>query len=270
MIKFDPKNRGGIFQKTVRVQTNGEPREAVLRIRGRVIADPTLLRKKIGDLQLNRAEFNFGEVLDTEIRRDSIMIRNNGSHEMELEFDKSELDDNLKLEIAANPLAVGESSFIYTTFQGDKSGKYGFKRMRVKFWDSNNPDKTIGNLLISYSQSEDFDSWTDEQKSHAPGIRFRQTLINFGEAHYSEEIECEFSFSNPGNGDLLIRDIKLSSFVEILSYDERVPAGGEGRILLRLNLERSVGDFTRYITVISNCPTQSSKRLSIKGKVIDR
>jgi Protein of unknown function (DUF1573) len=270
MVKFDPKNRSRQFQKTVRVTTNGEPREAVLRIKGFIIADPSQLRKKIGDLRLNRAEFNFSEVYDTEIRRDSIKVKNNGAAEMEIAFDRSELGTNLEVEIENNLLDVGESTYIYGTIYGDKEGKYGFKRLRVKFWDENNPDKTIGNLQISYSQIEDFRGWTNEQKSQAPGLKFRQTRVNFGEADYREKIECVFPFSNPGKSDLLIRDIRLASFVEILSYDERVPAGGEGEIVFLANLERSAGDFIRHITVITNCPTQSNKRLTIKGKVIDK
>jgi len=270
MIEFDPKNRSKVFRKSVRVTTNGNPREAVLRIKGYIIPDPTNLRKRIGELQVNRAEFNYGELLDTEIRIDSIMIRNNGDTEMSLTLADKEIPANMAIEIAQPELGVGEITFIYGRIWGDKAGKYGFSRARVKFWDDNNPKKTLGNIQISYSQKEDFGAWTNEQKSQAPGLKFKQTSYNFGEASYKDEIVCEFDFSNPGKSDLIIRDIRLSSFVEILSYDKSVPAGGEGKLSFKINLERSVGDFIRYVTVITNCPTRGSKRLTIKGKVVDK
>ena len=270
MIEFDPKNRSKVFHKSVRVTTNGNPREAVLRIKGYIIPDPTNLRKRIGNLQVTRAEFNFSEILDTETKLDSIMIKNDGKAEMSLKIEKDEIPPNMEIIIAQPELEVGETTFIHSKIWGDKTGKYGFSRARVKFWDDNNPEKTLGNIQISYSQKEDFSAWTNEQKSQAPGLRFKQTTYNFGKASYTEDIVCEFSFSNPGKSKLIIRDIRLSSFVEILSYDESVPAGGEGKLILKINLKRAVGDFIRYVTVITNCPTRSSKRLTIKGKVIDK
>lgn len=270
MIKFDPKNRSKVFHKSVRVTTNGNPREVVLRIKGFIIPDPTNLHKRIGDLQVTRAEFNFGEILDTETKLDSIMIKNDGEAEMSLKLEVEEIPPNMEIIINQPELEVGETTFIYGKIWGDKTGKYGFSRARVKFWDDNNPEKTLGNLQITWSQKEDFSAWTNEQNSKAPGLRFRQTTYNFGEASYTDDIVCEFSFSNPGKSDLIIRDIRLSSFVEIISYDERVPAGGEGKLSFRINLERAVGDFIRYVTVITNCRTQSSKRLTIKGNVIDK
>jgi len=270
MIEFDPKNRSKVFHKSLQVTTSGNPREAVLKIKGYIIADPTNLRKRIGELKVTRAEFNFNVILDTETRLDSIMIKNDGQAAMSLKLEKEAIPPNMEIIIDQPELEVGETTNIYGKIWGDKAGKYGFSRAQVKFWDENNPDKTIGRIQISYSQKEDFSAWTNEQKSNAPGMKFKKTAYNFREASYKDEIICEFEFSNPGKSDLIIRDIRLSSFVEILSYDDNVPAGGEGKLLFTINLNRAVGDFSRYVTIITNCPAQSSKRLSINGKVIDK
>ena len=83
-------------------------------------------------------------------------------------------------------------------------------------------------------------------------------------------MECEFSFSNPGQSDLIIRDISTASFVNVISYDEKVSPGEKGIILLGIDLQRSVGDFKRNIMITTNCPTRGKNKLTIKGKVIDR
>ena len=269
-IEFDPKNRSKIFQKSVRVQTNGEPKEVVLRIKGFIVPDPTVLRKNFGNLRMNRAEFSFTTIYDTETKRDSIVVGNIGESEIDLVFEKEENEEMLEITIRDNPILVGETTYIYAELRGDKDGEYGFNRKRVKFYDRNNPEKTMGILLISYSQAEDFKAWTNEERSHAPQVKFRQTTVDFGNRRNDEEVECEFTFSNPGQSDLIIRNIETASFVNVISYDEKVSPGEEGKIILGVNLQRSVGEFKRNIKITTNCPTREKNNLTIKGKVIDR
>jgi hypothetical protein len=270
VLVFDPSNRSKVFRKSVRVQTSGKPSEVTLRVRGFILPDPQKLRKKVGELRLNRAEFNFEYILDTETRIDSILILNSGEREMDLVIEDFMEIENVELSISDNPLLPGETAVIYAKVKGDKGGKYGFNRERVKFYDNNNLTVTMGGLIITYNQEEDFGAWTNEEKSRAPQIRFFSTVADFGESSGDEEVISRFRFENTGGSDLHIRDIRMASFVTILDYDAKVSPGNEGEIVLKINLSRSTGDFIRYITVTTNCPTRVKNRLTLQGKVIDR
>jgi len=253
------------------VKTNGKPSETILRIRGLVIPDPTSLRKRIGLLEINRAEFNFGNILDTEVKRDSILIRNSSDKEMELIFESpEEAADNFKLEPGMNPLPSGETCFIYGELHGDPEGEYGFVRYRYTFYDKHNPEKQRGGIQVSYNQSEDFSAWTNEQKAKAPNIRFSQTTCDFGEKSRKELIECVFEFTNTGLSDLIIRDVRKASFIKFVRMDECVKPGEKGELVFDVSLTRSQGEFIRYITVTTNCPGRKKNKLTIRGKIVDR
>lgn len=253
------------------MKTNGSPSETILRIRGFVISDPSSLRKRIGMLEVNRAEFNFGNILDTEVKRDSILIRNSSDKEMELIFEPpEEKAENFKLELGMNPLPSGASCFIYGELHGDPGGEYGFVRYRYTFYDKHNPEKQRGGLQASYTQNEDFSVWTNEERDKAPNIRFSQTTCDFGEKRRKELIECVFEFTNTGKSDLIIRDVRRASFIELVRIDERVKPGEKGELVFDVNLTRSQGEFIRYITVTTNCPGRIKNKLTIRGKIVDR
>ncbi|MCF7921038.1 MAG: DUF1573 domain-containing protein [Candidatus Cloacimonetes bacterium] len=242
----------------------------VLRVNGFIIPDESVLRKRIGQLKMNRAEVNFGNVYDTAIKFDTLLVRNESGHEMELEFDKSVLPANLSLSMSESLIKPGETSTILTSVSGDKEGKYGFNQYRVNFIDKAYPDSTKGQLIITFSQLEDFGSWKNEDKSKAPRIDFFNKTCDFGSKLQGEKGECEFRFENKGKSALKIRDIRLPSHVSILRYDEVVEVNGTGVILLDVDTSRITGTLLRYVNVTTNCPTATTVRLTIEGEVIEK
>jgi hypothetical protein len=253
------------------VKTNGQPSETVLRITGFIIPDPTQLRKHIGKLQVNRGEFNFANVYDTERARDSILVGNFGQEPIELVFEGlEEFSEIFDLEMEDNELTPEETDFIYCTLKPGKTGDYGFNRHSVRFYDKNDPVGTQGNLQITYHKNEDFRAWSYEQKANAPNIKYQNTTCDFGTKKQNELVECKFIYSNTGSSDLIIRDVRSASFVSVKSLDKVVAPGEEGELILEVDLTRSTGSFIRYITVTTNCPTRVKNKLTLRGKVIDR
>lgn len=253
------------------MKTNGQPQETVLRIKGFIIPDPTRLGKHIGELKVNRTEFNFGNILDTESKRDSILVKNSSSEKMELVFEwESEEIENFKIEMPDNELESGEESYIYGYLEGSEQGEYGFNRLRFRFNDRLHPEKTRGGLSVTYSQNEDFGSWSAEKKSQAAVIKLQRSVYDFGERQQGELIDCEFSYSNEGKSDLIIRDVRKTSFVEVKEIDRVVSPGGSGRLILEVDTARSSGNFIRYITITTNSPTRVKNKLTIRGKIVDK
>lgn len=268
-MEFDPKNRRKIFHKKVTVETNGTPSQLVLRVKGFVIPDPTALRKRIGQLQINRAEFNFGNVFDTEVKRDSIMFRNDSNHDMELDIDLSTKPENIDIYLEEEVVPPGEMGMIMAVFEGVKGGTYGFQRFRAGFNDKAYPDSTRGQLIITYNQQEDFSGLTPEEKANAPRIKFDDKTCDFGRKRYGEDLICEFTFTNTGKSPLKIRHIRLPSHVSEKESDRLVMPGEKGKIILSADTSRMSGEMIRYVHVTTNCPNSTRVRLTIRGKVID-
>ena len=247
--------------------TNAAQREVVLRVNGFIVPDPNKLRKHIGKLRMNRAEVNFGTILDTATKYDSILVRNDSNHIMNLEFNLAEKPWNIDISIDNNELEPGEITLIKASFTGDKEGKYGFSRFRINFTDVDFPLETKGQLIISYSQQEDFKSWSNEQKANAPRLKFFNKTVKFSEVVMGEQVECEYRFENTGKSVLKIRDIRLPSHVSILRYDENTEPGEEGSIVLSVDTTRMTGDLIRYVNITTNSRTVARVRLTIEGEI---
>lgn len=269
-MEFDPKNRKKVFRKKLRVITNGKQREIVLRIRGNIIPDESVLRKHVGQLQVNRAELNFGNVLDSEVKIDSMLIYNSSNHIIELEFDFSEKPDNVDISMDKKQLKPKEQGHILGHFRGDKDAEYGFNRFRVNFHDKAYPDSTRGQIIITYNQEEDFRTLSAEERKSAPRMEFDNKDCNFGRKRQGEKAVCVYKFRNTGKRDLIIRNIRLAGMIEIESYDRVTEPGKEGEIILVVDTSRVKGSMIRYIHVMTNCPTSPKVRLGLEGKVIDR
>ena len=266
-LEFDPKNRNKIFRKTVRVVTNAVQREVILRVNGFIVPDPNVLRKRIGDLRLNRAEMTFGNVYDTETKYDSILVRNDGKNALQLKFDLSEMSLNFDFYMDKSEIAPGETALVKASFTGDINGKYGFSRFRIMFEDVGISKRTKGQFLMSYTQVEDFKSWTNKQKANSPRVKFFNKTVKFVRDVQDKQVECEYRFENTGKSVLKIRNIRVPNHVKTLSYDDNIEPGERGNIILSVDTSNMSGDLIRYVTVTTNCLSSANVRLTVEGKV---
>lgn len=252
------------------VVSNAKQREVVLRVEGFIIPDPSVLRKRLGQLRLTRAEFNFGNVFDTEVKTDSIVIKNVSNHDFELGIDLADKPSNIEIIVPELPLKPGEEGLVFAKVAGQVEGEYGFQRYRLKFWDKVYPDSTMGQFILTYNQQEDFTKLTESERRLAPRIEFKSKGYNFGKRVQGEKVECRYEFENKGKSMLKIRGLRLPTGVTAGEFKREIGAGEKGEIILVADTSRMSGELIRYIHITTNCPTSSKVRLSIKGKVIDK
>ena len=100
-----------------------------------------------------------------------------------------------------------------------------------------------------------------------PQIEFDSTTIDYGTIENGSNGERVFSFTNTGNADLIITNVKSSCGCTIPKKPENPIAPGESsEIVVRYDTNR-VGPFRKTITVSTNQENDPIIALKIKGTV---
>jgi hypothetical protein len=103
-----------------------------------------------------------------------------------------------------------------------------------------------------------------------PQIEFDSTSIDYGTIENGSDGERVFSFTNTGNADLIIRNVKSSCGCTIPKKPEEPIAPGESsEIVVRYDTKR-VGPFRKTITVSTNQEDNPIIALKLKGTVLPK
>ncbi len=98
-------------------------------------------------------------------------------------------------------------------------------------------------------------------------IDFETEVIDFGTIEKNSDGVRVFSFSNTGNGPLIISDVKTSCGCTVPTYSKQaIMPGEDGEIEVKYDTKR-LGSFSKTITVYSNA-NLSKKSLKIKGEIV--
>ena len=103
-----------------------------------------------------------------------------------------------------------------------------------------------------------------------PQIKFDSTSIDYGTIENGSDGERVFSFTNTGNADLIITNVKSSCGCTIPKKPEDPIAPGErSEIVVRYDTKR-VGPFRKTITVSTNQEDNPIIALKLKGIVLPK
>jgi hypothetical protein len=89
-VSYDPKNRPGAFNKTIRVSSNADNAEVTLRISGKVEPRQKTIAeeypREIGPLRARSNQISFVKILQTDVLKDSIEVINDSAAPVQLSF----------------------------------------------------------------------------------------------------------------------------------------------------------------------------------------
>ncbi|NLI83085.1 MAG: DUF1573 domain-containing protein [Deltaproteobacteria bacterium] len=94
-----------------------------------------------------------------------------------------------------------------------------------------------------------------------------ETVFDFGEADEGSVVTHEFTVRNTGKSPLQIHKVSPDCGCTLASFDPAVLPGGEGKVILNLNLTGYKGNVQKVTTVYSNDPASPRGSLIMRGKV---
>ena len=156
-VSYDPKNRPGVFNKTITVYANVPNSSRVLTISGEVVPHiKTIEEQYPSDLGLLRMKNNymaFVKVTDKEIKTDTLFFYNSSSEPITIGY--KFLPPYIKVKSVPETVQPKAKGYFLISWDGKQKNDYGLQMNRV-YLLLNGKDDTKYALTVSATIEEDF------------------------------------------------------------------------------------------------------------------
>lgn len=264
-------HRPGPFRKSITVTVNDPDHpNSVLFIKGTVTpkakSKADLYPTAIGNLKLMSNHLAFNDMKLNEVRTDSMKVYNNWNHPMEISF--PDLPSNLKVKLVPNTLAPKTEGYIVVTYDATKKNDFGLVYDRIAL-RTNDVQQAMKTLTISAILSEDFSDLTEKQLKKAPKMVVNQSTYDFGKVKSGTMIKFNFTVTNEGKQELIIRKVKAScGCTATKPAATHLKKGKSTEIAVEFNTSGRRGRQHKTITVITNDPVNPQIILNVQGELI--
>ena len=267
---YNPKNRPGHFDKYITVESNSEVKSTRLQITGSVIAKQLTIEDQytfaVGGIRLKSNHLSFGTVFKNSPQTKLLEFINTSDEVQNLEL--KNIPSHLEANVLTPTVKPGEKGTIEIKYLTDKQKDWDFIINRIDIYLNGTTDRSY-KLVVSANVQEDFSSMTPEEKANAASIKFSEKTFNFNQLKQGEKIDYEYTFTNTGKSDLIIRKVRASCGCTAVVMDETViPAGQSSSIKVSFNSAGKKGNQNKTVTVITNDPSHPREILWIKGEVV--
>lgn len=268
---YDPKNRPGVFNKTIAVTTNDSLAPNItLIIKGNVLPRPKTREEEYpqqqGALRFKTNHLSYN-LTNKESKTDTLTVINAGTKRMQFNYDKIPAYVTIMNPILTK-LDTGKVGKIIVKFDAAKRAEIGSTYDKFSF-STNDTAQVEKTVYLSANISEDFTKMTPEELANAPVINIDQETYDFGKVKLGEMVEHNFSITNTGKSKLIFRKVKASCGCTATQPEKmEVEPGETTRIKATFNTTGKMGQQHKTITVITNDPKKSNVTLVIQGEVI--
>jgi len=269
-VSYDPRNRPGVFNKTIRVSSNAENADVVLTISGEVSAREKTIEEdypnQIGPLRAKTNYIAFPSIKQNQVKKDSTEIINNSDQPVQLSFKTP--PPHLSAVIKPAKLAPKQKGYIVVTFDATKIQAYGFISHRI-YLNIDGQDDYKNSIAVSTTLEEDFSKLSAEDLKNAPVVTYDMESFDFGDIKPATKNEHTFNLKNAGKKDLIIRDVKSSCGCTAVSPSKNTVSSGES-VPLKVVFDSTgkSGRQNKTITVITNDPKNPTSVLRISSNIV--
>ncbi len=269
---FDPRGQAGHFTKSVSVFSNAKPAVVVLVIEGTVTPREKTIEELytfvVGPLRFETNHLAFTKMAKNEKKIRVMPIINTSKEPVTLEFEQP-LPPYLTMKATPATIKPGEKGLIEGTYDASlNSEAWGnvndLVRMKINGVSQPNVYLYVSAILV-----EDFSKLSGEELANAPVFTLASNTVDFGKIKQGEPADVEFSFTNEGKRDLIIRHVKAGCGCTAVTPPENVIKPGEtSSIKARFNSTGYKGNIFKNVFVYTNDPKNPEVMLMIKGEVL--
>jgi len=270
--QYNPTNRPGSFRKSLTIYSNSGAGNTAVYIQGNVTPKPRSLAEtlptKIGTLKMRTRTFNVGNITNNREVQKAFDIYNDGDSPISLV--KTEAPDFITITFEPATIAPAQAGKAVVKYDPVKRGELGYVRDDFVIY-TNEPADAAKKLSAIATIREYFPPMSKEDQALAPKLKFEKTVIEFGSVKEGEPVSAEFSFTNTGQSDLNIREVKTNCNCTKTSVESNnVKPGEMGKLFVTFNSDGRKGVQHQQITVFSNDPKGSMQMVALRGTVADK
>lgn len=268
---FNPRGYNGHFAKSISVFSNARPAVTVLIIEGTVTPKEKSVEEiytfPVGPVRFESNHLAFTTIKKTEKKIRIMPIINTSGVPATIEFEG--VPAHLTLKTNPATLKPGEKGVIEGTYDATlNSENWGNVNDLIRLKVNGNPVPNVY-LYVSANLVEDFSGLSARELENAPVFKLESNTVDFGKVRQGEAADVEFTFTNEGKSDLIIRHVKAGCGCTALMPTENViKPGQKGSIKAKFNSGGYKGNIFKNIFVYTNDPKNSEVMLMIKGEVL--
>ena len=269
-VSYDPRNRPGVFNKTINISSNAENPNVVLTILGEVTPHALTIEEiypnEIGPLRAKTNNLALGSVKEKQVKKDSIEVINNSDQPVQLSFKTP--PPHLSAVFKPAKLAPKQKGYVVITFDANKIQTYGLVQHRI-YLNVDGQDDYRNSFAVTATLEEDFSKLSAEELKNAPIVSYDSDAFDFGDIKPNAKNEHVFNLKNTGKMDLIIRDVKSSCGCTAVTPSKTKISSGES-VPLKVVFDSTgkTGRQNKTITVITNDPKNPSSVLRISSNIV--
>lgn len=268
---FDPHGQSGRFTKSISVFSNSKPTVVVLIIEGQVTPHEKSIEEQytfvVGPLRFETNHLAFTKMAKTEKKIRVMPVINTSKEPATLTFEG--LKPYITLKMTPATLKPGEKGLIEGTYDASLNpDAWGNVSDLVRLNVNGVVQQNIY-LYVSAILLEDFSKLSPAEIENGPVFRIVSNTIDFGKIKQGESADVEFTFTNEGKRDLIIRHVRAGCGCTAVAPTESViKPGATSSIKAKFNSPGYKGNIYKTIFVYTNDPKNSEVMLTIKGEVL--
>ncbi len=269
-VIFNPKDKPGKIDKTITVYTNAENPIVVLQIKGVVKEKPKALEeiynRILGEFRFKTTNLSFDRVFVDKIKTDTIEFICMANEPVKIGCKINGLP-YLNVKFVPEKVNPKEKGLMIVTFDAKKRNDWGLVIDRF-YLTQNEKDINGGLITVSANIEENFSILTDEQRTNAPRIEIANPNYDFGQIEEEQLVQNEFTFTNTGKSDLIIRKIKASCGCTTVEPAEKIIKPGQSSSFkTTVKTNGFSGRIAKTITIITNDPVSPTVAVRITGTI---
>jgi len=268
---YDPKDRPGVFNKTLSVYTNSKPEVVVLVIKGEVIPHEKtvdeLFTFPVGGVRFESNHLAFTNIKKTEKKIRVMPIVNTSKEPVKVGF--TNLPAHLQLKANPETLKPGQKGLVEGTYDATKNAAWGNVNDMIKIVLNGVPQENVY-YYVSANLVEDFSSLSKVELENAPVFKVAATTVDLGKIRGNTQNDVEFKFTNNGKSDLVLRHIRSTCGCTAVQQGNQgvgIKPGESSSIKATFNSGSYKGKVTKAIYVYTNDPKNSEVVLMLNAEV---
>lgn len=262
---YSSQGRAGNFNKTVTVNTDGDPQYVVLRITGKVDQSP--FKMTSGNMKLEKAYMYMGDITVDDAVTQTIRLMNAGDKVLNFFPEKIKKAAHISVTLSKTTLQPNEEALMTLRFDATKIKDWGYSygSFNLVTDDDIKPEKRIG---YAAKIKENFAAMPEGAKH--PTVIYEKERHNFGDIQQRSRVTTSFIIKNEGEATLYIRKTKASCGCTVSRPQSSVLKPGEQTTLdVTYSTGSRKGKQSKSITVITNDPKKDETILWIDANIIE-
>ena len=267
---YNPRNRPGMFNKSLMIVSNANQPQMRIYIKGNVEPKPRSVEDDyptvMGGLRVKYRSFNFGKLTTEKPVTKTFNVYNSSDEDISF-LNDVKAPDNIKVAFSPQTLSPKTLGTIKVTYDPTNIKLFGFKSdlIVIKTSEATN---NVKDFRAVASIEEYFPPMTAEQLAHAPKLHFDNPVHDFGSIKQGETVSTDFVFTNTGKSELNIRQTRASCGCTVSKPEKSTLQPGESSVIkVSFNSAGRRGIQQKSISVFSNDPANPTQRITIKARV---